>query len=62
MAEKSDTLKRESELQPATDQGRRREEIHAALRRLREIGEKLPVVDAVAVVREGRDLAEQGSR
>jgi hypothetical protein len=61
MAEKSDTLKRESELQPATDQGRR-EEIRTALQRLREIGEKLPVVDAVAIVREGRDLAEQGSR
>jgi hypothetical protein len=53
MAEKSDTLKRESELQPAIDQGRRREEIRTALQRLREIGEKLPVVDAVAVIREG---------
>jgi hypothetical protein len=62
MAEKSDTLKRESELQPAIDQGRRREEIRTALQRLREIGEKLPIVDAVAIVREGRDLAEQGSR
>jgi hypothetical protein len=57
MAEKSDTLKRESELQPVIDQGRRREEIRAALQRLREIGEKLPVVDAVAIVREGRDLS-----
>jgi hypothetical protein len=57
MAEKSDTLKRESELQPAIDQGRRREEIRTALQRLREIGEKLPVVDAVAVIREGRDLS-----
>ncbi|MDT4952562.1 MAG: hypothetical protein QOJ02_700 [Acidobacteriota bacterium] len=61
MIEKSDILNRESELQPTTDQSLRREEIRKALRRLREIGEKLPVVDAVAIVREGRDLAEQGS-
>lgn len=61
MPNKSDTLIRESEHQPATDQ-KRREEIRRALRRLREIGEKLPAVDAVAVVRESRDLAEQGSR
>lgn len=61
MAEKSDILKRESEPQFTPDQGLRREEILKALQRLREIGEQLPVVDAVAVVREGRDLAEQGS-
>lgn len=62
MAEKSEILKHEAEPQPRTGQGARREEIRQALRRLREIGEKLPAVDAVAIVREGRDLAGQGSR
>lgn len=62
MAEKSEILKREAEPQSITDQGPGREEILKALRRLREIGEKLPTVDAVAIVREGRDLAGQGSR
>jgi hypothetical protein len=62
MVEKSDTLNHQSEVQPARDQSTRSEEIRMALRRLREIGEKLPTVDAVAIVREGRDLAGQGSR
>lgn len=61
MPKKSDTLNRESEAQSAVAQELRSEEIRNALRRLREIGEKLPAVDAVAIVREGRDLAEQGS-
>jgi len=62
MVEKSDTLKRQTELQSPTDRKLGPEEIRKALRRLREIGENLPAVDAVAIVREGRDLAEQGSR
>lgn len=61
MAEKSDTLKHEKE-QIATDRSLKREEALAALHRLREIGEKLPAVDAAMIVREGRTLAEQGSR
>jgi hypothetical protein len=59
MAEKSDTLKQDVEEQ---DENLKREEALKALRRLREIGENLPAVDAVAVIREGRDLAEQDSR
>ncbi len=62
MAEKSEILKHEAKPQPTTEQQVRRAEIHQALRRLREIGEKLPVVDAVAIVREGRDLEGQGPR
>jgi hypothetical protein len=62
MTDKSELLKREAEPQPTANQGAQREEIRQALRRLREIGEKLPAVDAVAIVREGRDLAGQGSR
>jgi hypothetical protein len=62
MVEKSDTLNHQSDAQLAKDQSARSEEIRKALRRLREIGEKLPTVDAVAIVREGRDLAGQGSR
>ena len=61
MAKKPDTLEREKGQRQA-DESLRREEALKALRRLREIGEKLPAVDAAAVVREGRDLAGQGSR
>lgn len=59
MAEKSEIFKREAEPQPTTDQGARREESQQALGRLRETGEKLPAVDAVAIVRDGRDLSLQ---
>ncbi len=59
MAEKSDTLKQDVREQ---NENLKREEALNALRRLREIGENLPAVDAVAVIREGRDLAEWDSR
>ena len=62
MAEKSETVKHESGSHLVTEQAARREEIRAALRRLRQIGEALPAVDAVAIVREGRDSADQDSR
>jgi len=39
-----------------------RKEVRDALTRLRRLGEQLPPVDAVAIVREGRDLADRGSR
>jgi hypothetical protein len=56
MVEKSDTLKREAEqLQSPMTPSERKEESLKALQRLREIGEKLPAVDAVLIVREGRD-------
>ncbi len=61
MAKKPDTLNHEKE-QKQGDRSLRREDALKALRRLREIGEKLPAVDAAAVVRESRDLAGQGSR
>jgi hypothetical protein len=61
MAKKSDTLNHEKE-QREVAQSLRREAALSALRRLREIGEKLPTVDAAAVIREGRDLAGPGSR
>jgi hypothetical protein len=61
MAKKSDTLNHEKEQrQEARDL--KREASLNALRRLREIGEKLPIVDAAAVIREGRELAGRGSR
>ncbi|OLE54973.1 MAG: hypothetical protein AUG51_04850 [Acidobacteria bacterium 13_1_20CM_3_53_8] len=54
MAEKSDTLKREIQKRvPARDRPNLEAALNA-LRRLREIGEKLPPVDAAAVIREGR--------
>lgn len=37
-------------------------QIREALTRLREVGEKLPPVDAVAIVRESRDLSAQESQ
>jgi hypothetical protein len=61
MAEKSDTLNQEKEPRLA-EQNPKREDALEALRRLREIGETLPPVDAAAVVREGRDLVGHGSR
>jgi hypothetical protein len=59
MAEKSDTLKHDVQEQ---NESLKREGALKALRRLREIGENLPIVDAATVIREGRNLAEQDSR
>ena len=61
MAKKSDTLSHEKE-QKQSDQRPRREAALKALRRLRDIGETLPAVDAAAIIREGRDLARRDSR
>ena len=59
MAEKSNTVKRDAQGQ---NESLKHEEALKALRRLRDIGENLPAVDAAVVIREGRNLAEQGSR
>lgn len=59
MAEKSETLKDNVQEQ---NESLKREAALKALRRLRDIGEHLPTVDAAAIIREGRNLAEQGSR
>jgi hypothetical protein len=61
MTKKSDTVNDEKE-QRQIAQSLRRENALKALRRLRDIGENLPAVDAAAVIRESRDLAGQGSR
>jgi hypothetical protein len=61
MAKKSDTLNQEKERSRA-EQSPGREEALKALRRLRDIGEKLPAVDAAAVVREGREASRRVSR
>ena len=62
MAKKSDALKREREEKIVTDRSLLHEKALKALHRLREIGEELPSVDAVVVIREGRSLGEQDSR
>lgn len=62
MIEKSDSLKHEQHSQSTGNQTARHERAREALRRLRQIGEDLPAVDAVALVRESRDVAEQGAR
>lgn len=61
MANKADTLNHEKE-QKQGARDLKREDALGALHRLRELGEKLPEVDAAAIVREGRDLTGQGSR
>jgi hypothetical protein len=61
MAKKADTLNQEKEQQQLA-QRLKREDAIKALRRLRAIGESLPTVDAAAVIRESRDLAERSSR
>jgi hypothetical protein len=55
MGEKSETLKPEGERASAGEETARSEKAREALGRLRRVGEKLPAVDAAAVVREGRD-------
>ena len=60
MAKKSDTLNHEKE-QSQTNQSPKNHDALEALRRLRDIGEKLPTVDAAAVIRQGRDLAGRDS-
>lgn len=60
MAKKADTLNHEDERGQVT-QDLKREDAIKALRRLRDLGETLPEVDAAAIIREGRDLAGQGS-
>jgi len=57
MAKQTDTIEHERDRE-ATVQPNDRNEIRQALLRLRSIGEELPPVDAAAVVREGRALAE----
>lgn len=60
MAEKSDTLKSGRETE--ADRTAAREEARRALYRLHELGGSLPAVDAVAVVRAGRDIPEREAR
>jgi hypothetical protein len=46
----------------STDQLIHWEEIRQALLRLRLLGDKLPPADAVATIREGRDLQQKGNQ
>jgi hypothetical protein len=62
MSQSTDTREDEQEEYPAQSISSSLEEIREALARLRQVGEKLPPVDAVEVIREGRDLAAQESR
>lgn len=65
--EQSDTVKKSEMLnqekeQSQMNQSSKNQDALEALRRLRKIGEKLPTVDAAAVIREGRDVASRDSR
>jgi hypothetical protein len=53
MAKSTDIQHDELPAEVASDQTIRREEIRQALLRLRKLGEGLPTVDAVEVIREG---------
>jgi len=60
MARKSSAL--DQERIPLKQKQPSRDEINAALARLEKIAETLPPVDAVAVVREGRDIGSIRNR
>jgi hypothetical protein len=60
MAKKSTAI--DQERAQARQEQPSREEIDAALERLKKIAESLPPVDAVAIVREGRDIGSVRSR
>lgn len=63
MANQTDTAEHEREQEAPRLQPTDRNEARKALMRLRRIGEGLPPVDAAAIVREGRALAEdRGTR
>ena len=63
MTNKTNTIEDEREQEATRIPQKDRNEIHKALVRLRRIGEELPPVDAAAIVREGRALAEdRGAR
>ena len=58
MANQTDTIEHERDHDATNIRPVDRSEVRKALMRLRKIGEELPPVDAVAIVREGRALAE----
>ncbi len=62
MSENTNTLNQERASHPAQPCSPTPVQIREALARLREIRENLPPVDAVAVIRESRDLSAQESR
>jgi hypothetical protein len=62
MANKPDAINGDQTQQLTPERTPLREEMRAALLRLRRLGENLPPIDAAAIVRESRDLAAQGNR
>lgn len=61
MSQNTDTLEYERDVHPTQLHPPTLAQIREALARLREVGEKLPPVDAVAIIRESRDLSAQES-
>lgn len=62
MSQNADMLEHERDAHPVQPLPPTPAQIREALARLREVGEKLPPVDAVAIIRESRDLSAQESR
>ncbi len=62
MSQNTDAREHERNAHPAQPLTSTLAQVREALARLREVGEKLPPVDAVAIIRESRDLSAQESR
>jgi hypothetical protein len=60
MPDKVEMPTSQSTTEPAKDRAAQLEQMRAALLWLRRLGEKLPEVDAAAIVRAGRDMAARG--
>jgi len=59
MSQDTDTLKQEQGDHRAQPLAPTPDQIRDALKQLRDVGEKLPPVDAVAIIREGREAAQE---
>ena len=59
MSQDTHTLEHKRDDHPAQPLPPTPAQIREALTRLREVGEKLPPVDAVAIIREGREAAQE---
>ncbi len=62
MSQDTDTLRRRRGAHPAQPHPPTLAQIREALTQWSEVGEKLPPVDAVAIIRESPDLSAQESR
>lgn len=62
MSDNPDILNRTEVVEKQTNAAAAQKEAREAILRLRKLGESLPLVDAVALIREGREMAERSRR